>query len=173
MRWSSTSVEALQWTGVYTSLGETILTQHRVQCGLNSADVAFAKWMEYVSVHVGHPLNFKVFADTLIELIKPLQNGLLRPDEEKMFWEATKKLIPSCMNAIRKIRRLTPSERHTSNLISSILSVFSHLTTLQMPEGLDLFPVSVYGWLNTPEDQPNCDILVTVTAAVTVGAEDW
>nr|CAD7201565.1 unnamed protein product [Timema douglasi] len=40
---------------------------------------------------------------------------------EKMFWEATKKLIPSCMNAIRKIRRLTPSERHTSNLISSIL----------------------------------------------------
>nr|CAD7430429.1 unnamed protein product [Timema monikensis] len=166
-------VEALQWNGVYSSLGETILTQHCVQCGLNSADVAFAKWMEYVSVHVGHPLNFKVFADTLIQLIKPLQNGLLRPDEEKMFWEATKKLIPSCMNAIRKIRRLTPSERHTSNLISSILSVFSHLMTLQMPEGLDLFPVSVYGWLNTPEDQPNCDILVTVTAAVTVGAEDW
>nr|CAD7201566.1 unnamed protein product [Timema douglasi] len=50
--------------------------------------------------------------------------------------------------------------------------VLSHLMTLQMPEGLDLFPVSVYGWLNTPEDQPNCDILVTVTAAVTVGAED-
>lgn len=43
---------------------------------------------------------------------------------------------------------------------------------LSIPEGTDLFPTSVYGWLNQ-SDQPSCDISHVLTEAVKHGAEDW
>lgn len=49
----------------------------------------------------------------------------------------------------------------------------SQLATLQPPDGTDLFPPSIYGWLPVNENEPNCDIRAALDAAVTQGAEDW
>jgi len=49
----------------------------------------------------------------------------------------------------------------------------SQLETLQPPDGTDLFPPSIYGWLPVDENGPNCDIRAALDAAVTQGAEDW
>jgi hypothetical protein len=54
-----------------------------------------------------------------------------------------------------------------------IFSILSQLATLQPPEGTDLFPPSIYGWLTINENEPNCDIHGTLEVAVTQGAEDW
>jgi len=55
----------------------------------------------------------------------------------------------------------------------TVFSILSQLATLQPPEGTDLFPPSIYGWLPVNENEPNCDIRAALDAAVTQGAEDW
>jgi hypothetical protein len=55
----------------------------------------------------------------------------------------------------------------------TVFSILSQLSTLQPPEGTDLFPPSIYGWLTVNEDEPKCDIRATLHVAVTQGAEDW
>jgi hypothetical protein len=55
----------------------------------------------------------------------------------------------------------------------TVFSILSQLAILQPPDGTDLFPPSVYGWLPVNENEPNCDIHAALDAAVTQGAEDW
>ena len=55
----------------------------------------------------------------------------------------------------------------------TVFSIFSHLATIQPPDGTDLFPPSIYGWLPVKENEPNRDIRAALDAAVTQGAEDW
>lgn len=55
----------------------------------------------------------------------------------------------------------------------TVFSILSQLETLQPPDGTDLFPPSIYGWLPVNENGPNCDIRAVLDAAVTQGAEDW
>ncbi|XP_066997069.2 protein unc-13 homolog 4B isoform X2 [Anabrus simplex] len=169
----SSKVEPYLWSGNFPNPAETILTQHLVQCGLSQTDVVLSQWVEFITVHVDHPLSFKVFAMLLEKLVKPLQNSLLSQDDEKLFWEATRKLLPSCMNGIRKLRKLTPSDKNTLYQLAAILSILSQLMTLQTPNGTELFPPSVYGWLPSEEDEPNCDIRTTIEHAITQGAMDW
>jgi len=169
----NSKVEPFQWNGEFCQAAETILTQHLVQCGMSPVSVTLAKWSEFASVHVNHPLSFIVFSLLLQKLVKPLQNRLTTDDEEKMFWEAARKLLPSCFNGVRRIRKLTHSDNNTLNQLSAILSILSQLATLQPPDGTDLFPPSIYGWLPVNENEPNCDIHVALGAAVTQGTEDW
>jgi len=169
----NSKVEPFQWNGEFCQAAETILTQHLVQCGMSAVSVTLAQWSEFASVHVDHPLSFIVFSLLLQKLVKPLQNRLITDDEEKMFWEAAKKLLPSCFNGVRKIRKLTHSDKNTLHQLSAILSILSQLETLQPPDGTDLFPPSIYGWLPVDENGPNCDIRAALDAAVTQGAEDW
>ncbi|XP_046996115.1 protein unc-13 homolog 4B isoform X1 [Schistocerca americana] len=162
-----------QWNGAFQEKAETILTQHVVQCGLSPADVALAQWSEFITVHIDNHLNFRLFAVVLEKLLKPIQGEIISGDNAKLFWDSTKKLLPSCLNAVRKIRKLTPSDKNTLNQLSSVLSILSLLKELQPPEGFELFPQSVYGWLNYDGDEPNCDIQETLRQAVTQGATDW
>jgi hypothetical protein len=55
----------------------------------------------------------------------------------------------------------------------TVFSILSQLSTLHPPDGTDLFPPSIYGWLLFNEGEPNCDIRGTLDVAVTQGAEDW
>ncbi|PNF14104.1 unc-13-like protein 4B [Cryptotermes secundus] len=169
----NSKVEPYQWDGKFSQSAEIILTQHLVQCGLSKVAVTLAKWIEFASVHVDHPLSFIIFSILLQKLVKPLQKGFVTEEEEKLFWEAAKKILPSCFNGIRKIRKLTHSDKSTLHQLSGILSILSQLSTLHPPEGTDLFPPSIYGWLTVNEDEPNCDIRATLYDAVTQGAEDW
>lgn len=170
----NSKVEPYQWSGKFSHSAETIITQHLVQCGLTATAVTLAQWVEFINVHVDHPLSFIVFSLLLQKLVRPMQNGQISEDEEKLFWEAAKKLLPSCFNGIRKIRKLTHSDKNTLHQLSSILDTLSQLANLQPPEGIDLFPPSVYGWLpESNENEANCDIRGTLDIAVTRGAEDW
>ncbi|XP_069677889.1 protein unc-13 homolog 4B isoform X4 [Periplaneta americana] len=167
-------VEHYQWSGKFSHSAETIITQHMVQCGMTATAVTLAQWVEFINVHVDHPLSFIVFSLLLQKLVRPVQNGHISEDEEKLFWEAAKKLLPSCFNGIRKIRKLTHSDKNTLHQLSSILNILSQLATLQPPEGTDLFPTSIYGWLpESNENETNCDIRGTLDIAVSQGAEDW
>lgn len=95
--------------------------QHSAQRGLLARNVSLAQWIEFARIHQEHPLNFTVFSKLVLDLLRPMENGLFSTDETRLFWDATKKLLYSCLNSIRKIRRLTPGDKNTMLQLSAIL----------------------------------------------------
>ncbi|KAL0270000.1 UNVERIFIED_CONTAM: hypothetical protein PYX00_007554 [Menopon gallinae] len=168
----NSKVEAYQWSGNFSSLAKDILTQHIAQSGLNSTAVTLAQWVEFSSVHVDHHLSFGLFQGLIEKLSRSIQFKTLSDDEIKLFWEGAKKLLPSCVNSIRKIRKLTGSDKGNVNQVSAILNICAHLQSLEMPEKTDLFPSNIYGWLNI-NDVDNYDVKHVIRDAVRQGATDW
>ncbi|XP_075222315.1 C2 and C2B_Munc13-like domain-containing protein staccato isoform X2 [Lycorma delicatula] len=166
-------VKPYQWNGKFSGPAETILRQHLAQSGLNVTDNALAQWVEFSSIHVNHPLSFQLFSNLVKILIHPINNGLFSDEEIKLFWDAAKKLLPSCFNNIKRIRNLPPGEASSTLQVQSLLTILSELSKVQQTENLDLFPSSVYGWIKNSEDSPNSDIRAALHDAVTQSAVDW
>lgn len=95
------------WCGTFSPHGEQLLTQHIAQSGLSPAEVALCQYCVYSGIHQNHPLSFTLFSNILEKLIKPLQAGSISEEDLKLFWDATKKLLPSCYSVIRKIRKVS------------------------------------------------------------------
>ncbi|RZF34138.1 hypothetical protein LSTR_LSTR003548 [Laodelphax striatellus] len=163
--------EAFEWKGEFCVPAATLVRQHLAQSGLGPTDDALAQWVEFATVHTSHPLSFHLFADLVRKLVQPINSGLLSDEEIKLFWDGAKKLLPSCFNSIKKLRKLIPGEKSTSLHLQSLLTILAELSKVQQTENLDLFPSSVYGWI-TSKDSPN-DIRSALTDAITQSAVDW
>lgn len=161
------------WSGKFSAQGEAIITQHSAQSGLCPNDCAMAQWAVYAAIHTDHPLAFALFDCLLDKIMRPLQQGNLSDDDVKLFWEASKKLLPSCFGVIRKIRKKTAGDKNCVKILSEVLSILSKIATIEPPEGTDLFPRSLYGWIQREDEEPNCDIQGALNDAVYSGAEDW
>ncbi|KAF2898858.1 hypothetical protein ILUMI_07316 [Ignelater luminosus] len=161
------------WKGNFSPQGDVLLTQHKIQSGLSPTDIALAQWTVYSSVHRDHPLSFSVFSQLLDKIIKPLQLSTVAEDDVKMFWDSTKKLLPSCFATIRKIRKRKVNAKVAAQQLLEVLNIISKLSCLEPPEGTDLFPSNMYGWLSYKEEGPNWDIRGTLNDAVAKGARDW
>lgn len=169
----TTKLEHYAWRGEFSEGAATIIRQHAVQSGLSAADETLAQWVEFCSVHIDHPLSFTLFAQLIDKLKKNIEDGHLSSDELKHFWDATKKFLPTCLNSVRRLRKLSNCDRNTLIQLNGIISTLSCLSQLNVPEGTDLFPSSVYGWLGSQSDQKCCDITSVLTEAIRQGAEDW
>lgn len=114
-----------------------------------------------------------MFSTLLEKLIKPLQKGVIVEDNVKLFWDATKKLLPSCFSIIRKIRKKNTKEKTVLKQVREVLKILNYLSTLEPPANLDLFSSVLYPWVTYSGDEPNRDILRTLNDAVSQGASDW
>ncbi|XP_039281647.1 protein unc-13 homolog 4B [Nilaparvata lugens] len=114
--------EAFKWKGEFSRPAATLVRQHLAQSGLGATDDALAQWVEFATVHTTHPLSFHLFADLVRRLLQPINTGLLSDEEIKLFWDGAKKLLPSCFNSIKKIRKLTPGETSTTLHLQSLLT---------------------------------------------------
>uniref|UniRef100_A0A182QWZ4 Munc13-4 n=1 Tax=Anopheles farauti TaxID=69004 RepID=A0A182QWZ4_9DIPT len=170
----SSKVAPYWWSGKFTIQGEAVLTQHCAQSGLSSTTEAFIQWSVFAAIHQDHPLSFVLF-DTLLEkLVRPIQTHSVSDEELKSFWEATKKLLPSCFSTIRKLRKKNTSDKMLLKTLNGVLNIISKVALLEPPEGTDLFPVQMYGWIRRTNDtEPNWDIREALASAVVSGAEDW
>nr|XP_049462903.1 protein unc-13 homolog 4B isoform X2 [Anopheles coluzzii] len=170
----SSKVTPYWWSGKFTIQGEAVLTQHSAQSGLSSTTEAFIQWSVFAAIHQDHPLSFVLF-DTLLEkLVRPIQTLAVSEEEQKSFWEATKKLLPSCFSAVRKLRKKNTGDKLLLKTLNSVLNIIAKVALLEPPEGTDLFPVQMYGWIRrTNETEPNWDIREALASAVVSGAEDW
>uniref|UniRef100_A0A4Y0BLA7 Munc13-4 n=1 Tax=Anopheles funestus TaxID=62324 RepID=A0A4Y0BLA7_ANOFN len=170
----SSKVAPYWWSGKFTIQGEAVLTQHSAQSGLSSTTEAFIQWSVFATIHQDHPLSFVLF-DTLLEkLIRPIQTLAVSEEELKTFWEATKKLLPSCFSAIRKLRKKNTGDKLVLKTLNGVLNIIAKVAMLEPPEGTDLFPVQMYGWIRRSNDsEPNWDIREALASAVVSGAEDW
>lgn len=99
------------WCGNFSPQANQLLTQHIAQSGLTQTEVALCSYSVYAGIHQKHPLNFALFSKLLDQLLKPLQTEIVPEEDMKLFWDATRKLLPSCFSIIRKIRKKTTTEK--------------------------------------------------------------
>lgn len=161
------------WNNVFSAPAQCLITQHSIHSGLSNVDVALAQWSVYTTIHKDHRLNFAIFLPILDTLINPLQTMTLSEEDTKMFWESTRKLLPSCFSIIRKVRRKCANEKTAFKQLLDVLKILSKVSNLEPPPELDLFPPSLYGWLDCYEERSKCNVKATAVAAVMQGANDW
>ncbi|XP_012537969.2 protein unc-13 homolog 4B isoform X3 [Monomorium pharaonis] len=165
-------IEKYCWCGRWSGPAEAIILQHSAQRGLLARNLALAQWAEYAKIHEEHPLSFTIFNKLIIDLLRPMESGLFSPDETKLFWKATKIIVFSCLNSIRKIRKLILGDRNTIVQLSSILGILSSISSLKVPENFDLFPVNIYFWFPKSADS-TADILQGLEYTITQGCAEW
>lgn len=136
--------------------------------------MALAQWVVFTAVHTNHALSFTLFVNTLDKLVKPLQSGSYFCDHElKLFWEGAKKLLPSCINLVRKLRKKATNEKTTIKQLVEVLKIIKVLDSLELPSNLDLFPDKSYAWITDREEGQNLNINTVLKEAVAHGANDW
>ncbi|XP_044586415.1 protein unc-13 homolog 4B isoform X2 [Cotesia glomerata] len=165
-------VEKYCWCGRWSAPAEALILQHSAQRGLLARNVFLSQWVEYSRIHQQHPLHFAVFNKVAVELLRPLENGLFSKDEEKLFWDATKKIVYSCLNSIRKIRRLSAGDKNVMTQMGAILGILSSISSLRIPDDFDLFPQKMFGWFPESEDT-KVDVMKVLEYSVIQGGAEW
>ncbi|XP_015184155.1 PREDICTED: protein unc-13 homolog D-like isoform X7 [Polistes dominula] len=165
-------VEKYCWCGRWSGPAEALILQHSAQRGLLDRNVDLAKWIEYARIHQEHPLNFMVFNKLIVDLLRPMDNGLFSTDETKLFWDATRKILYSCLNSIRKIRRLVLGDKNAMSQLTAILGILSSISTLKIPDDFDLFPAKMYSWFPEP-DGTKLDVFRGLENTVIQGCIEW
>lgn len=161
------------WSGKFSANAEMIITQHQAQSGLTDVDVAFAQWAVFTEVHQNHPLSFELFEKILDVLVRPIQTKKVSHNEElSIFWESTKRLLPSCFGIVRKLRKKVAGDANSLKLLSKALNIIAKVALLEPPDSTDLFPAHLYGWL-VKKDAISWDIREAMTQAVTIGTEEY
>lgn len=161
------------WNGKFNDNAETVITQHQAQSGLTEVDIAFAQWSSYSEVHEQHPLSFELFDKIIDILIRPIQQGTVSHEEEiNIFWEATKRLLPSCFGVVRKLRKKLAGDLNATNHLTKALHIISKIAKLEPPEGFDLFPDQSYAWLKKSETN-SWDIRGAIEQAVKIAVNEY
>ncbi|KAL7300180.1 hypothetical protein TKK_0007025 [Trichogramma kaykai] len=171
----SNKVEKYTWQlGSWPTAGSIVLMQHAAQRGLKSEIQALAKWIECSNVHQEHPLNFELFHELVQDIRASIKSGMYSDDELKQFWEATRKSLHSGLNALRKIRRLACDNKAVVKQLVAILRIISCLSSLEVPENVNLFPLKMYSWF-PPEilEDDRVSILEALEFAVIRGGAEW
>lgn len=88
----------------------------------------------------------------------------------KLFWEATKKLLPSCFSIIRKIRKKTTGDKNMMKQLVEVLRLLNKLSLLEPPENVDMFPEGSYNWLG---EKRTWDLNWVLVQAISQGARHW
>ncbi|CAL7938780.1 unnamed protein product [Xylocopa violacea] len=164
-------IEKYCWSGRWSAPAEVLLLQHSAQRGLLARNVTLAQWIEYARVHQEHPLNFTVFNKLAVDLLRPLDGGLFSVDETRLFWDATKKVLYSCLNSIRKIRRLTAGDKNAMTQLSAILGILSSISSLNVPEDINLFPMKMYPWFPDPDEKQS--VIQALIYTIEQGGSEW
>ncbi|XP_025154207.1 protein unc-13 homolog 4B isoform X4 [Harpegnathos saltator] len=165
-------IEKYCWCGRWSGPAEALILQHSAQRGLLARNLALAQWVEYARIHQEHPLSFMVFNKLVIDLLRPMDSGLFSADEIRLFWDATKKVLYSCLNSVRKIRRLILGDKNAMTQLSAILGILSSISSLKVPEDVDLFPAKMYSWFPEPNGS-KIDVLQSLECTITQGCAEW
>lgn len=170
--------QPLCWAGQFSGAAQAVITQHSAQSGLSTVDTTLARWSVFTAVHATiKPLAFSMFESLLDQLVRALQADTVDESDVTLFWTGVRKLLPSCFTVVRKMRKKNATaDKGQAKLLADVLGVMSNVALLEPPPGTDLFPSSVYGWLERNSDgniEPGFDLHGTLQQAVLSGARDW
>lgn len=145
----SSQVAHYWWSGKFNQMAEAIILQHAAQSGLTDVDTAFAQWSVFSEVHQQHPLSFGLFENIIDVLIEPVQRKNVNCQEDlSLFWEATKRLLPSCFGIVRKLRKKLAGDSNALKHLTRALNIISKIAMLEPPEASIFFPRNITDGLN-------------------------
>ncbi|XP_077293918.1 C2 and C2B_Munc13-like domain-containing protein staccato isoform X3 [Arctopsyche grandis] len=160
------------WAGNYSVHAEALISQHSAQSGLGLKENNMAQWTVFCAIHADHPLSFALFNTILNKLMKPLETNQLGDDEVNLFWDGVRKILPSCYSIIRKLRKKTTGDKNVLKILKDVLILLCMLSEMKVPDGFDLFPEKLYGWLKQGEGVKN-DVREVMLQAIHQGATEW
>lgn len=97
----------------------------------------------------------------------------MNEEDVKLFWDGAKKLLPTCFSHIRKLRKKTAGDKTVMKTLREVLKILYKLSSLDLPESIDLFPVNLYGWLRYKDNGSKLTIQEVLNQAAIQGASDW
>ncbi|XP_051863663.1 protein unc-13 homolog 4B isoform X6 [Drosophila albomicans] len=161
------------WNGKFSSMAEAIRTQHAVQSGLSSYDCAVSQWHAYSTVHETHKLSFILF-NSILDILVPTINCLQNDSEDvKIFWDGAKRILPSCFSVLRKLRLKNIGDNKILKALSDVLDILAKIKTFEIPPEIDIFPSTVYGWIEKVNCEESNNIDTIIVDAINNGAKDW
>ncbi|KAF5278655.1 hypothetical protein FQA39_LY00697 [Lamprigera yunnana] len=166
----SLQVAPYTWDGKFSPQGEAILTQHKIQSGLSLLEEDLMKWAAFTSIQKEHPLSFGLYVKLLDKMHNHFKFLSKTEEDVKIFWNFAVKLLPSCIGLIRKVRK-RPHNKETAQQVADVLTILFQLTALQPPNDVNLFPNSIYPWLEMNEADLN--VMAVLKEAILKGAKDW
>lgn len=161
------------WCGSFDSKADAILTQHVVQSGLTPLDISLCQWSVYTKIHQTHPLSFKLYTKIFDELSEIIDrsNDSSTDDDTYVLWEGVKKLLPYCFNFVYKMKKNKIDTTLIKNL-REVLELLHKIRKVEHKSSLDLFPISLYPWLEQ-NDEFKPDVKGVLLKAVVLGAGSW
>ncbi|KAK4881762.1 hypothetical protein RN001_005081 [Aquatica leii] len=166
----SSQIPPYTWDGKFSTQAEAILTQHKIQSGLSPNEIDLIQWTAFTSIQKEHPLAFSIYVNLLDKINQHFKLPSTTEEEATIFWNFTKKLLPSCIGLIRKVRK-RPHDKVTAQQVADVLTILWQLTALQPPKDINLLPSTYYPWLENNEEDNN--IMTVLKAAVSKGAKEW
>ncbi|KAH8295174.1 hypothetical protein KR018_008180 [Drosophila ironensis] len=161
------------WSGKFSPNAEIIRSQHAAQSGLTPFDCALSQWHAYCTIHESHKLNFALF-NSILDVLVPVITCMQTDSEDvKTFWDGVRRLLPSCFAVLRKLRSRNTSDKNIVKALNEVLDILKKIKDLDVPENVDLFPKSVYGWVHTIDTDETCNIDTAIVDAINTGAKEW
>ncbi|XP_037732487.1 protein unc-13 homolog 4B isoform X1 [Drosophila subpulchrella] len=161
------------WSGKFSPNAELIRSQHAAQSGLTPFDCALSQWHAYSIIHETHKLNFTLF-NSILDIVVPVITYMQNDSEDvKTFWDGVRRLLPSCFAVLRKLRSKNTSDKNIVRALNEVLDILKKIKELEVPESVDIFPKSVYGWLHTNDTDETCNIDTAIVDAINTGTKEW
>ncbi|XP_065349212.1 protein unc-13 homolog 4B-like isoform X1 [Cloeon dipterum] len=163
------------WDGRLSDTAEQVLTQHRAHASLDESHVQLARWAGFCDQHEETPFNFHVL-ETMLKKLTTSQNSEPRTftdHEAKVFWDANRNLLPTCLKFIRFLFKMSISYGDAMEAqLSSMLRILAILIEIKPPEDIDIFPSYKYTWLKTDHGH-NSKLKRKVLDAIKHSAREW
>ncbi|XP_065722259.2 protein unc-13 homolog 4B isoform X3 [Drosophila suzukii] len=161
------------WSGKFSPNAELIRSQHAAQSGLTPFDCALSQWHAYSIIHETHKLNFTLF-NSILDIVVPVITYMQNDSEDvKTFWDGVRRLLPSCFAVLRKLRSKNTSDKNIVRALNEVLDILKKIKELEVPDSVDIFPKSVYGWLHTNDTDETCNIDTAIVDAINTGTKEW
>ncbi|KAI8044363.1 protein unc-13 homolog 4B isoform X1 [Drosophila gunungcola] len=161
------------WSGKFSPNAELIRSQHAAQSGLTPFDCALSQWHAYSTIHETHKLNFTLF-NSILDVVVPVITYMQNDSEDvKTFWDGVRRLLPSCFAVLRKLRSKNTSDKNIIKALNVVLDILKKIKELEVPESVDIFPKSVYGWIHTIDTDESCNIDTAINDAINTGTKEW
>uniref|UniRef100_A0A182M1C5 Protein unc-13 homolog 4B n=1 Tax=Anopheles culicifacies TaxID=139723 RepID=A0A182M1C5_9DIPT len=171
----SSSVARYWWAGKLTSEGEAILQQYTKCANLSAIEQTVIAWFVYTQVHLTYPLSISLLESVLDKVCAGYDVALTSDEERERFWEGARRILPSCLSIIVKMRKRLAGDKDIVKTVNSVLQLMGKADQLAGRKGVTLFSDDTVRTLK--QMSLDCTKRSTVkeatVLAVQLGARNW
>uniref|UniRef100_A0A182JNS5 C2 domain-containing protein n=1 Tax=Anopheles christyi TaxID=43041 RepID=A0A182JNS5_9DIPT len=171
----SSSVARYWWAGKLTSEGEAILQQYTKCANLTATEQTLIAWFVYTQVHLTYQLSITLLESVLDKLCVAYDTALTTDDERERFWEGARRILPSCLSIIVKMRKRLAGDKDIVKTVTAVLQLLAKADQLAMRKGANLFSDATVRTLKqmSLDCTKHSTMKEATVLAVQLGARTW